>query len=212
MEQVDVPAGLDARILAALAQQSSPGGALAGVVDKAQNARPDARAELAPAPVPAAWSRRRWLAGASVVAASLLVALFASQYFRAPSEQSPDELADIWLSSLSADWKKMDGAPRDFMLPVSLTVAPIGWQRFSSGGARGVAFKLARANVGNALLMVAKLSRPSAPTLPPPHPQSTTGGKSIGYWRSGQLLYVLVVEGSEREYRSFVNAAGSPVA
>jgi hypothetical protein len=213
MEQVEVPAGLAERILAALGQQPAPSASLAHAVDNAQRVEADPNATVAPRPAEAPWSRRQWLAAASVIAATLLVAVFAGQYFRTDDELAPDEMVDAWLADLSPRWNEMHDVPPDFVLPVSLTTEPSGWQSFrGANGVRGVAFKLVRANVGNALLLVVRLSRPTAPTSPPSRPQSTTGGKSIGYWRSGQLLYVLVVEGTEREYRTYVNAAGSPVA
>ncbi len=213
MEQVEVPAGLAERILAALGQQSAPSESFDRAVAGAQSVEADANAAITPRPAGSPWSRRQWLAAASVVAATLLVAVFASQYFRAGNELAPDEMVDTWLAGLSPHWNEMQDVPRGFVLPVSLTTEPSGWQRFrGADGVRGVAFRLVRANVGNAVLLVTRLSSPIAPNSPPSLPQSTTGGKSIGYWRSGQLLYVLVVEGTEREYRTYVNAAGSPVA
>jgi hypothetical protein len=61
-------------------------------------------------------------------------------------------------------------------------------------------------------LFVVRLWRDGLPTSPPGRPQWSTGGRSIGYWRSGDLVYVLVVDGNENKYRAFVNSARPPVA
>jgi hypothetical protein len=97
-------------------------------------------------------------------------------------------------------------------VPGAITAKAIGWQRIGQiGHVRGIAYKLAHAT-GTARLFVVRLSKAGVPGSPPPAPQSTTGGKSIGYWHTGGLVYVLVVDGNVRNYRAFVSSAGMPLA
>ena len=65
---------------------------------------------------------------------------------------------------------------------------------------------------GEAVLLVARLQGEGLPSAPPASPQSATGGRAIAYWQSGSMVYVLVVPGNARNYRSYVRSAPSTVA
>jgi hypothetical protein len=50
------------------------------------------------------------------------------------------------------------------------------------------------------------------PSAPPAVPQSSTGGRSIGAWQTGDLVYVLVVEADERHYQRLIKSTSAPLA
>lgn len=154
---------------------------------------------------------RRTAFVASLLAASLLVGLVLTRWWPLTSETPIETLADVWLQELGSSWQNMQELPVGYDLPPTVTAPAVGWQRvggFAAG--RGVAYKLAHATAGTARLFVVRLGfdrLPLAPSYPPAEPQSTTGGRSIGYWHDQGLAYVLVVDGNERSYRAFVRAA-----
>jgi hypothetical protein len=71
----------------------------------------------------------------------------------------------------------------------------------------GVAYDLRYRRI-KATLYVVRATVDGLPTSPPMRPDATTGGYAVGSWQEGDLLYVLVVSGSEREYRRFVEPQG----
>jgi hypothetical protein len=160
-----------------------------------------------------AWSRRRWLAVGSALAAALVVAVYVGEYLQRDDETPVEIMADAWLAELVPKWQEMAQAPREFEVAPAIIAEPTGWQRIGKLGAvRGVAYKLVHATAGTARLFVVRLSKVGLPTSPPNRPQWSTGGRSVGYWQSGELVYVLVVEGNENTYRAFVNSARPAVA
>ncbi len=159
------------------------------------------------------WSRRRWLTAGLTVAAAVVVGAFVSQQFGRGEQTALETLADGWMAELQPTWLDVAKAPPRFEIPDSVTGEAIGWQRIGKiGGVRGVAYKLSHAAAGTARLFVVPLARGGLPTSPPTGPQSATGGKSIGYWKTNGLVYVLVVDGDDRSYRTFVSTARMPVA
>jgi hypothetical protein len=122
-------------------------------------------------------------------------------------------MADEWLAQLGPTWQVEGPAPGGFDVPLTVRAAPVGWQRIGQfGTVRGVAYQLVHPTAGTARLLVVRLAQSGLPGTPPSTPQSTTGGRSIGYWRSGDLVYVLVVEGNEQNYRQFVDSSRTPLA
>ncbi len=212
MDQVDVPPGLAERILSRLPSTAATSASVAAdavsIGESAESIRfPGARR----------WKnvrlpRRQLLVAAASVAAVLLVSLLARDWLSPRGEASLDERADRWLVELARDtgsWRAMDAALRDFPVSDAVIALPSGWRPINS--ARGVAYQL-RNNAGKATLFVLKIATTGLPAEPPLVPQSTTGGRSVGYWRSGQLVYVLVVDGDQRSYRGFVSTSGAPFA
>jgi hypothetical protein len=61
------------------------------------------------------------------------------------------------------------------------------------------------------MLYVARLSRPELQTSPPLSPQPGSVGQAIGYWRSGDVVYVLVAPDGLR-YQAFVRSSSAPLA
>jgi hypothetical protein len=217
MEQVPVPEGLAERLLARLG--ASPSGApleraIAGAQIKASDA--DSAAGVQPGQRVrhgASWPRRKWLSAAAAVAATVVTAVYLAEYFSATSDTPLEELADAWLAGLEPKWHSMSRAPKQFAMPGAITVEAVGWQNVGQfAGVHGVAYKLVHSTAGTARLFVVKLSKPGLPATPPGNPQFATGGRSIGCWQSGEVVYLLVVDGNEHKYRAFVNPAQTPLA
>jgi hypothetical protein len=213
MDQAEVPKGLAERILSRLPSTesvSAPPVPHVVTIDQPVDmtgSRAASRSRIA------RWRRREWLGAAATAAAVLLVSLLVyDRWSPGSGETSLDEQADGWLADLARDttsWQAMSSAQRDFPVPDAVTASPTGWRPVKT--ARGVAYQL-RNGVGKATLFVMKMATTGLPAAPPVNPQSTTGGRAIGYWQSGRLMYVLVVEGDQRSYRRFVSTSGAPFA
>ncbi|MBI3839467.1 MAG: hypothetical protein HY288_16225 [Planctomycetia bacterium] len=225
MEKVPVPAGLAERILDRLNAESSkairpaPCSPLENAIASSLQAA-DAEAiagdgdkDKAVQTAPPRWSRRQLLAVASSLAAALAVAAYVGIFWQPRSTGPVEARTEEWIQQLGKNWQSILRAPREFPVSSAVVASPTAWQRIGNvASGRGVAYKLKHAQAGAAMLFVVKLSTAGLPTAPPVSPQSTTGGKAIGYWQSGGLLYVLVVEGDERSYRAFVNSVQVPLA
>jgi hypothetical protein len=154
------------------------------------------------------------VAVAGSVAAAVIAAVTLGIWLVPRDSDSLESRADRWLVEIEgspAGWHNMASAPRAFPISDAVTASAVSWRQLGrSISDRCIAYKLTHASAGQGLLFVIKLSADSAPF--PTSPQSTSGGKTIGYWRSGTLVYVLVVEGNERNYRAFLNSAAVPLA
>ncbi len=168
------------------------------------------------APEPRRRFSRRWLlaAGAvAAVAASLVLAIVVPD--RAPPVLDRDEV----LKAAKADFENWiaqgqpfdNGEPRpDY--PLSRDIAPrrvpqTRWRSIDHFlGCRGVAYDLSlpRRGAPHATLYVLRATVPGLDSVPPSRPSSETGGRSVAAWQTGDLLYVLVVEGGRRPYQSFL--------
>jgi hypothetical protein len=214
LEGVNVPVGLAERILKGLRSggKSAAGELLSGSVAAATEAT-GAGGQIEPAPSEsAAWTRRRWAGTAAAGLVSLAVLAALAVYLRQESDVELDLLADQWQARLSDQWQPAAEAPRDFAVPASIRVAPTDWQWVDRYTAVPVAaYRLADAKWGQAMLYVAKMTRAGLPGAAPQSPQSTTGGRAVAYWHSGDKVYVLVVD-EERSYRAFVQATATPLA
>ncbi len=139
--------------------------------------------------------------------------MIAAGYWLAQGSDLPLEvLAERWHAELNAEWQPADKAPRDFPTPQAIRIAPARWQwigRFTPTPV--VAYELDHPNAGKAMLYVAKMPRAGLPGGPPASPQWRSGGQAVGYWRSGDKVYVLVVP-DERTYRAFVHSSTAPLA
>jgi hypothetical protein len=107
----------------------------------------------------------------------------------------------------------MDDSPRGFAMPSAVMATAKAWQWIDGRKAQGgVAYRLQGRNGREALLFVVRMARSGLPDTAPINPQSNTAGKAVGYWQSGQNVYVLVVPGDERSYRTFVGSSPAPLA
>jgi hypothetical protein len=98
-------------------------------------------------------------------------------------------------------------------VPNSVVASANGWQSIRVGGrGSGIAFRLVGRGIGTAILFATRIAQDGLPSAPPSRPQSTSGGKSIGYWRHDGVVYIIVVEGDEQLYRRFIGAPSRPLA
>jgi hypothetical protein len=225
MQSGSVPSGLESRLLAALrVDQAGSANESRTPVSAGESARPSIPADVMTAPAPSgesavslsatersSWSRRRWLAACGSVAATIVVAAFLNAWLRDRSPLPFEEEAVTWVDQLSPTWQDISRAPAGFPVPAALLAAPVAWQ-WMEQGRLGVAYQVETAAGVRATLFVVKSSRADLPTSPPAMPQSTTGGRAIGYWRAGDQICVLVVPGDARSYRAFVNPSAAPLA
>jgi hypothetical protein len=212
MHDVAVPDGLADRLLARLAMGRAAALAASEGPSTVENAVvTPLSCDVSPAV--GGWSRRGLLAIVSTVAATVVVGVYVARYLQSDADASVESLADTWLAELDANWVGMDQAPRNYVVPAAITAEATGWQRIHSlGRFLGVAYRLESPRAGAARLFVVRLAKSGLPSSPPVKPQWTTGGRSIGYWQSGELTFVLVVEGNEDNYRSFANVSRMPIA
>lgn len=220
---VPVPTGLEARLLAIL---ESAQGAIAAVepTRAASSESGDSSAAAvsdAVAALPAATRRfsRRWLTAAAVgmvVAAS--VAVLVTSLPSAP-EVHKDNVADLVREFFEEERRQNPApgllaqqhpAPRGFDYSTAiLRPANVRWRHVTGLlGDNGVAYDLPHAGGRNLLATLYVVRGPSTLTgldgSPPVNPLATTGGVTIGAWRAGPMLYVLVVNGSVRQYQSLI--------
>jgi len=220
VRDVPVPGGLAQRILANLGQSTvqlpkdeTP------AVDRPQVAPPPRRSDMA-ANSPRRASRRRWLAAVSAgaVAGAMIVAgllcLWSSDGY------TP---ADV-LGAAAGQFVAGDVPPGESLSQEVLASHPpsddvrhpadMRWRKVAGFlGREAVAYEMVAEGGSRATLFVLRCSRPIAglAASPPDRPQRATGGKAMAAWQTGEMLYVLVVAGGERAYRSFVDL-GRPLA
>jgi hypothetical protein len=127
---------------------------------------------------------------------------------------STDEITIEALPERAAQFFAQDdraAEPATAGLPISRQIS-----RRAGATSRGVSDFLDRDAVAydlryrriKATLYVVQATVEGLPNSPPMRPDATTGGYAVGSWQEGDLLYVLVVSGSEREYRRFVEPQG----
>lgn len=212
MEEVTVPDGLAERILQELRSDAVSAGELNG--SPSQPPTVDAAVQLARRQeLDSRWSRRKWLAGFTTIAATILVAALLSVWLPGDGDRPLEEVAEGWFQELSGNWQEAKQPPGEFPLPGAITASPTSWQWLAKhSSARGVVYRLQDRAGTTALLYVVHLTRTGLPATPPARPQSNTAGKAVGYWQTGDKVYVLVVPGDERSYRAFVSSSPVPLA
>ncbi len=222
MESLPLPAGLSERLLARLKADEPVTESVVSVTAVSRSSEAitlvggtSPASSVPVAPSDRRWSRRQWIGagGCSAIAASLLISL-GIFLARPPADAAIESLAEDWSKQLSADpaaWRSVQSAPPEFAVPATIVASPVSWQPIGKM-AKGVAYKLTHEKAGAAMLYVVRLARPDLPSAPPNAPQSTTGEQAVGYWRSGKVIYVLVVPGDERNYRGFVRTGAVPLA
>jgi hypothetical protein len=214
---VNVPAGLEARLLAAASER-----------------RPQAADPLSPVaadgPQPAATQpargRRHWLLAGSVAAACLLALAAGTLRWWRPrptiDRATVADAADRWLDELlrsEQPWRSdLDHAALVRYEPSdALLASPAAWRPFAASVRRGadslsldrsgVVYEIPGKNPGQLrtlLFVLRTTAQVDAASIAPQTPTRVTGGWSIGVWREGDVLYVLAVEGDQRRYKSLV--------
>jgi hypothetical protein len=209
MEQVPLPLGLAERLLATL--QSADGQVAQGNRPVEGN-RPLAEKNRR-------FVRRHWLVPASVAAAALVAGVVVYLFREAPAPMDYDAViaavGGFHDQEPAAEGEALAGAPpADFPIPSTVvTNSRTRWRQVRKLlGRAGLAYELTSARGGRAtratLYVVDVNSRSrlivanSMPLSPPNG--NFTEGRTMGAWTDGTRLYVLVVEGDDRDYRSFL--------
>jgi hypothetical protein len=79
-------------------------------------------------------------------------------------------------------------------------------------GGKALALDLPGAGGARATLYIARRTVHDVPSLPPDCPTPMTAGRQAGAWQQDETLYVLVVDGDARAYRSFLDLSRGPLA
>lgn len=170
-------------------------------------------AEEAPAVAPPArrtlWSRRNWIVVASSIAivAATVVLMFLPG---GPVRLGPDEIITAVDRLYVQDFQQHEGwlttAPHGTPeIPRDVLARAVAWRTAQVAGADAYVYDIQNARGKRAVLVAVVCQGNRLPTAPPSQPQSSSG-RMIAVWQSPQqhLTYVLVVEGSLADYRSFV--------
>ncbi len=216
IDDVAVPPGLRERILARIVAEQGAGSGEQGAGSREQGDAADDDVAL-PAQ---ATARRRWVRSVAAVAASLLLLAAGYTFWPHHSALSYDKLLDQssqWYEQLRTNpiWQPLSPreAIRDFPVAEEIRRQPRHWADVSAlVGQAACAYDLSAADGHRATLFVISDDGQIAGSASPFKPGSSTGGLMIGCWQSGELVYVLVVEGDERAYRSLLDIAGPPLA
>ncbi|MGI8982698.1 MAG: hypothetical protein ACR2FY_25980 [Pirellulaceae bacterium] len=177
MQDVSLPAGLEARLLAAMKATDD-----------------------APQVSPAAPQRRRFLqvaAGLVAVAASAMVAFVTYQNWpQAPQEIAKDQLAtEIEGLVRAGNDSKMAMPTKPQALPGGVLGAVAGTSSISTSSGKMTAYSLTLrgGRGGNAILLVIPTTRIYPVDALPYSKIGISGGWEVGAWQKGGVLYVLAV-------------------
>jgi hypothetical protein len=165
-----------------------------------------------PAEKPVRVSRRRWLTSAvSTVAAASIAAVVVWAWW--PEPQQMLTLEDVLNASIdfhkaNRDLSAASGQPPT-EFPMSPDVTPSGrvtWRKISGllDCQMGVAYNIPGRRGCVATLYVVRRDIPALPTLVPTRSGSDTANVRVAAWQSGDLVYVLILRGSEQDYLDFV--------
>ncbi len=201
---VDVPPGLHERVLSKLCGAGVP-----ACIDP--NYAPSRRGRLL-------YNRR--IISLAAVAVGLL--LLVGGYVLWPRHHSFNyddllKLSTDWYTQLRREvaWQFLPPHEmvRDYPVAGAIRPHPGHWADVSSLiGESACAYDLTTVDGRHAALLVILHPDPIASASPPLKPGSSTGGLMVGCWQSGNLVYILMVEGSERAYRSLLVEAGPPLS
>jgi hypothetical protein len=209
MEDVPLPAGLQARLLARLAeaQAAEPAEAL---VDGDVSVAGEATQQP-----PAVITRRTWLwtaASVAVAASIAVVALVGRGLWPGQVDLTPAMIQEGAIAFYGQEQpepgRDLHKFPAKYPLSRSITrTAQPTWRHLENflgrPGLSGVAFDLLLSGT-EATLYVVPGRTLALPTAPPDQPIATTAGRSAAAWREGDLIYVLVVDGNASAYQRFV--------
>lgn len=222
-QEVPVPEGLADRLLNQLSQSiEAPADALPAEAEPAQDDEVTREEPIAATAPPKKPVSRRWLlvgAAGLALAGSLLLAVVLQSDRTVFTEAQIAEMAIRFFDAESlspGDGRLVVESPPPKEFPISRMVfqhAQVRWRAVSQFlGQNGVAYELARPDGARATLYVTRQAGVGTPSTPPPQPVLTTHNRSVSAWQSGSLLYVLVVDGGPRLYRSYLDIPRGPVA
>jgi hypothetical protein len=221
---VEIPPGLEQRLVASLdfaRAEDALSAALAGPaeteMDNAPSADTLAASKVASSDEKNRKISRRWLVlagGILTVAAALFLAVFLG--INHSTGYSPQTVLDEAKNFFAADDPTDPGqllarvpAPREF--PLSKAIRPFGgirWRTIKNFlGREGVAFDLPPQGGVHATLYAVDLTIANLDPSPTWKP-ANTGGCCVAAWQENGVAYVLVVQGSQKSYREYLNPLG----
>lgn len=204
LEDVPVPVGLSERLLARLAAEQ--------VVSAVESAKPPAEIlEAAPSPATDGASRRTWLYWSlGLTAAASIAGIVATMGWLRPILTADNIRAQVLqyneepLASAPVERGYPEGYPLSrhvYRLPHTTWRPVYGFLHRSD--LNGVAYDLMLRGT-SATLYVVPTRVSHFPAAPPARIGTATGNLAVAAWQENGLLYVLVVQGDERAYQSFI--------
>lgn len=198
VHEVPVPAGLSERLLAHLAATQ--------IVDAAvQEPTPSL-----PGKTTLAVSRRRWPRWAAGLTVAASVALVVTAFYLRPTRLTEQHVAREPVLQFYNQEQRSAGNNLPAGLPFSRHVnlwPGTTWRTvvgfLNRSGLDGVAYELLY-NGTEATLYAMPVQAAGLPNSPPQKIGPVTGNRAVAAWQEGPTLYVLVVQGGERAYQSFV--------
>lgn len=237
IDRVPVPAGLEDRLLAALAAARETALAESGKlvaesqfvdapgteIDSAASSPQEAYAPSVRPPLRRRTSRRVWLVSGLATAAALLV----GYWFWPANEYTHEAVMAFGQDYFSTD---MAQAAWGTGTPLATKQPPAGYRlsRFVNAranpqwrsiksflGRNGIAYDLQLGDTRATLYVVKVAGTPKAPHILPGasqaplrHPASS-GVRPTDAWTESGFLYVLVVDGNEQDYQQFISSGGA---
>lgn len=216
---VPVPADLGERLLAVAGTSPEPSPVAPLELSSPPSSAHDVRQDLKPdRRWPRGIRRRTWtvLAGSLAAAAALVGFLIVAQPFGAAEpvadERLPGEI-QVWTDAVVRQgWNDNLQAAELGERPLDAAVRgmPRRWCQIATDyDARTMVYDLAPPGSDPAVVfcMRSKARTSALPNSPPWNAFSATGGLTLGVWRRGNMVYVLVVQGGPRRYREFIGAS-----
>lgn len=213
LHEAPLPEGLAERIMARLSVATEPVAGASLTIDSARGPRPDEDLATSPAASlrddaahrSAAALRRRWRLASgwlATAAALLLIAYSGHQFALRPSWTLPQvlEQAIAFHDQHARELHDASSGTLPFSRTIRQPASAVGRQVVGLLSCEGAAYDINKGKV-HATLYVLRLKISGVPTTPPARPDSVTGGHSVAIWQEGDLLYVLVVDGGQPEYR-----------
>lgn len=154
-------------------------------------------------------SRRTWIVAATS-AAAVAVAAALALWPSGPPQLGPEEIiaaADrLYLQELQQHQGWLETAPQGTPeVPRDVLARAVAWRQAQVAGADAYVYDVVNARGKRAVLLAVVCQGDRLPSAPPQQPQSSSG-RMIAVWHAPQqnVAYVLVVEGTLADYRSFV--------
>jgi len=216
---VPVPADLGERLLALVEASPDQSPAASLELPSPPSSAHDARQDLQPdRRWPRGIRRRTWtvMAGSLAAAAALVGFLVVAQPFGASEpvvdERLPGEIQAWTDAVVRQGWNDNLQAAELGERPLDRAVRgmPRRWCQIATDyDSRTLAYDLAPPGSDPAVVfcMRSKVGTSALPRSPPWNAFSATGGLTLGVWRRGDMVYVLVVLGGPQRYREFIEAS-----
>ncbi|MCU0981923.1 MAG: DUF3379 domain-containing protein [Pirellulaceae bacterium] len=216
---VPVPAGLADRLLAAIEPPRDRAAAESQTLVAPLLSEHDVRKHAEEA---GGWPhrkrRRMWLtmAGSLTAAAALAGFLLLVPYFSVteprPDDRLPGEILAWADAVVRQGWNEDLQTAQSLRRPLDRAVRanPQRWCSITTAyDSQTIVYDVAPRGADMALVfcMQCPVRSSRLPDMPPWNAFSATGGLTLGVWRRGDMVYVLVVRGGPRRYRELIEAS-----